>query len=379
MNISGNHEILLHAVGDVGLMGKVADNIRDNGSSFPFKECASTLRDANIIFGNIEMPFSLTNKEYYSHISKKSKVDIDAVNSLKDAGFNLMSLANNHIMDYGPSGIADTISILSDAGIAHAGAGMNLEESRRPAVVKVNDRMVGLLAYSMIGPHSARENTPGAAPMEIKAMIDDLQLLRSSVDIVIVSLHFGMIYTDYPTSEQRNLCHKLIDSGATLVLGHHPHVLQGIEPYGAGLIAYSMGEFIFDATFGNVYSTVARDKRKESIILKCLLKDDGSVNHEIIPVRLNQYLQPCIESGLERQAMIKRMGKLSTPLIDNSLDDSEVFKRAGSDLMAYQMQVYLFHLKKLNLSYIAKQLLRLRWRHFKLVSGFIRSQFIKKD
>jgi poly-gamma-glutamate synthesis protein (capsule biosynthesis protein) len=304
-------------------------------------------------------------------------MNLKAIDSIKYAGFNLLSLANNHILDWGATGIQETCSILDKAGITYAGAGNNLDDARRPAIIEINKVTVGFLAYSMRGPHIATHNSPGAAPIDESVIISDIADLRRSVDIIIISLHFGMIYTDYPNLRQQRLCHLIIDSGASLILGHHPHVLQGIETYKGCIIAYSLGEFIFDATAGNVYANVAREKRKESIILSIFFESGGVNNHEIIPVKINHKIQPIIVRNEEMSSILKRVELLSKPLEENSLKDSMVFNKAGSELIPYQIQVYLYHLKRLHFVFIFHQLLRIRARHLKLVFGFIKSKLKK--
>jgi len=370
-------KISIHAVGDIGLMGKVGTAIVKNGNDFPFSKSADVLRDAEIVIGNLEIPFSHSKNSMRSpYESAEGKVHPESINSLKHAGINCLSLANNHIMDLGPSGIEDTIAILDNAGIAHAGAGMNIDEARESTIFKVNGMLIGFLSYAMKGPHTASIDTPGAAPIEDEIILSDLNKLKSKVDNVIISLHFGMIYTDFPTVDQQELCHLLIDSGASMILGHHPHVLQGIESYKNGLIAYSLGEFIFDATFGNVYAKIAREKRKESIILSCELLSKRVERFDIIPVKINENFQPCVLKNKDADSLLDRIGKLSKPLREGRLlNESDIFKKAGADLIPYQGQVYLFHLKKLHILFILKQLTRIRWRHFRLLFGYLRSKF----
>lgn len=370
--------VSINAIGDIGLSGNIAKGIEKNGTRFPFEKCASVLGNADIVFGNLELPFSSgDDSKYLSYESKYTRVNPNTVECLLHARVNLVSLANNHIMDCGPSGVVDTMSILDSVGIRHAGAGMNLEEARKPVIVKANGIRVGFLAHAMKGRHTASENAPGASPIDKENMLHDIKKLKSIVDVLIVSLHFGMIYTDYPTSEQTALCSSLINAGVTVVLGHHPHVLQGVELVDGGLVAYSLGEFIFDPTMGNVYANVAREKRKESIILKVFITHGKVVQYEMTAVKVNNDLQPCIAEGSDKSLILERMNELTVPILEKTLNDEYVYKKAGSDLIYYQLQVYFYHLKKLNFSYIFQQFCRIRWCHIKLLTGFMKGKLSK--
>lgn len=365
--------IVIHSVGDVGLHGRLAASVKEYGSSFPFVHVRDTLRSADIRFANLEIPFA--SEDEMLPDGRYRFVPPQAIGSLCEAGFNLVSLANNHIMDFGTDGLERTLSLLRDAGIAHVGAGVDLRAARKPAVLTVKGTTVGLLSYAMQGHHTATKNKPGAAPMDLGLITEDLRELRRNVDIVLVSLHFGMIYTDYPTAEQRQIAHKLVDEGALLILGHHPHVCQGIETHANGLIAYSLGEFVFDPAAGNIYARIAREKRKMSIILRCVVRGSEILECTPLPVHANASLQPVLPGGPLGEKISRRIADLSKPLTNDNIQDVDLFEMAGNDLVPYQMQVYGFHLRKFHVRYIARQILRLRGRHLRLLLGYLRAKF----
>lgn len=373
--MSISQRITVNAVGDIGLMGKIGESIKANGPLHPFALTADRLKTADIVFGNLEIPFCSSDfSDHFSHNSKNGFANPSAVDCLVHAGFNVMSLANNHIMDCGPAGVTDTISALDKAGIRRTGAGINETQARQPAIIVIRGIKTALLAYAMKGEHSAGPDRAGAATINKDSILEDITKAKGSADFIIVSLHFGMIYTDFPTSAQRELARAVIDAGASLVLGHHPHVLQSIEEYGGGIIAYSLGEFIFDAEFGNVYAKIARDKRKESIILHASISADAPAHCELTPVKLNPALQPEIQESSSGAAILDRLKKLSLATSD---DDSMVYRNAGTELVGYQFQVLWFHVKKLNLAYICKQLVRIRPRHLRFLTGFFKTRRVR--
>jgi len=146
------------------------------------------------------------------------KNDVEAIEGIKYAGFNLMNLANNHILDYYERGLFDTMDILDKNGIKYAGAGRNLEEARKPAIMEVKSMKVGMLAYTDMAEivykgnpnykFAAGEDKPGVAPRPLKfddSIKKDIEELRSKVDILIVSLHWGVEESFEVLPEQRNL------------------------------------------------------------------------------------------------------------------------------------------------------------------------------
>ncbi len=171
------------------------------------------------------------------------------VQGLSAGHINVVSLANNHVLDYGAVALADTFQYLGRLDIAHAGAGANLSAARAPAILDTPAGKVAVLAFTDIIPpafrrlHRAWTEPDPARP---DAMLDAIRAAAREATYVIVSFHWGIEYTDQANAEQRGLAHAAIDAGANLVLGAHPHVLQGLELYRGKLIAYSLGDFVFD-------------------------------------------------------------------------------------------------------------------------------------
>ncbi len=260
-------ECRLAAVGDIMLGGTAAPEMRQYGYDYPFEQTRDILRQAQIVFGNLEGPLTGGGASYqgkqYVFRSPPDKV----APALARAGFNVVSLANNHTLDYGPEGLEDTRAALDKAGIRHAGAGRNANEARAAVYMMcppprgnglpatAPGATVAFLAYSLTLPEEfwAGADKPGTAFGHEKHVRADVAAARATADIVVVSFHWGQEGKTELRDYQTQLGRAAIEAGAAAVLGHHPHILQGVERYKDGVILYSLGNFAFGS-----YSNTAR-------------------------------------------------------------------------------------------------------------------------
>ncbi len=268
----------LVAVGDISFSG--ISHFAINDPDYPWGDTKDLLTSASVLIGNQENPISSRGKIY---TDKKwiLRTDPRAIQALLNAGFDVVTLANNHMMDYGPLALEDTLNILDKANILHTGAGMNLNEARKPAIfITADGTKFAFLAYSLVYPEifwasSSRPGTPYGDP---NFFIPDIQRAKTMADFVVVSFHWSNELIVKPRDYQKAYGKKSIDAGATIVLGHHPHVLQGLEVYKGGLIAYSLGNFIF----GNRSS-----KTKDSIVLAIDYDKSGLLQARLYPLNTN--------------------------------------------------------------------------------------------
>ncbi len=244
-------ELRIAAVGDIMLGGTAAPELRKYGYDYPFDLTRDILKQAQIVFGNLEGPLTDggaagTAKQYVFR-SPPDKV----APALARAGFNMVSLANNHTLDYGPEGLADTRAALEKAGIRHAGAGRNVTEARQPVYMMANGATVAFLAYSLTFPEEfwATNDRPGSPFGHESQVRADIAAAKQQADIVLVSFHWGQEGKIELRDYQKQLGRAAINAGAAAVIGHHPHVLQGVERYKHGVILYSLGNFTF-GTYG---------------------------------------------------------------------------------------------------------------------------------
>jgi len=143
---------------------------------------------------------------------------------------------------------------------------MNEKEARKPGIIEKNDVRLGFLGYCKKGEYTATDSTSGAALFDEEIIKEDIRSIKNKVDFVVLSLHWGIELSEYPSPEQVEMAHRLVDAGAEVIIGHHPHVLQGIERYKRGLIFYSLGNFIFDNYAGKVVYKRMWEKRKQGIV-----------------------------------------------------------------------------------------------------------------
>jgi poly-gamma-glutamate synthesis protein (capsule biosynthesis protein) len=239
------------AVGDIMLGRTIGEMIENEGPEAPFLYTAETLRSADITVGNLECPISERGESEPKTYAFRAPVA--AGEALAFAGFNLVNLANNHSLDYGPQALSDTVEILAANHIQAVGAGMNDIEAYAPAFVNVNGLRIAFLGFVDVHPTDydyrtweADPSKPGVAWAHEARVQQGVLAAKAQADIVIVLVHNGYELVGQVASQQQIIAHLAIDSGASLVIGSHPHVLQRVERYKDGLIAYSMGNFVFD-------------------------------------------------------------------------------------------------------------------------------------
>jgi len=273
--------------------------------SYPFAKLKAFGR-ADISMVNLENP--LTKRGRVRDKPYVFRALPEYVRILQNGGIDLVNLANNHIYDYSRQGLLDTIQKLDAAGIFHVGAGRNLAAARQPVILTVKGVRLGFLAYYGLRAHSeshpATADSAGTALRNLRFIRQDIQNLKAKTDLIIVNFHWGREKQIEPDAEQIYFAHKTIDYGADLIVGHHPHVWQGLEKYKGKIIAYSLGNFIFG---GN------SRKHETSAFLRVYVSvKSKQVNGvEIIPVQIN-YWQPQLLSGAEAQNFIHRLKQISS-------------------------------------------------------------------
>jgi poly-gamma-glutamate synthesis protein (capsule biosynthesis protein) len=299
-------EFTIAAVGDIMLGGRAEPVLRGRGPAYPFRSVLPVLKQADVIVGNLESPIS-TRGEAVKNKKFTLRAGPIAVDALKEAGIRVVTLANNHAMDFGPLALQDTLTSLSENGILFSGAGMNLDDARSPALLRIGGRTLAFLSYSLTFPLEffAAPARPGTAPGYADYVQEDIQKARGMADIVVVSFHWGAEVMFAAKDYQIALGRQAIDWGADLVLGHHPHVLQELELYKGRLIAYSLGNFVFGSE---------SDRTNASIILLCTFKGNTFVKAEAVPLDVNNYrvrYQPRILAGAEGTAVLDWLAEAS--------------------------------------------------------------------
>jgi poly-gamma-glutamate capsule biosynthesis protein CapA/YwtB (metallophosphatase superfamily) len=253
------------AVGDLMLGRSVGERIQAVGPDVVFSGVAATLGQADLLAGNLECVISDQGQPQAK--SYTFRAPLAAIKSLAATGFDVLSVANNHSMDYGPAGLADMLARLRDAGLSSVGAGADAEAARAPVLLERNGVHIAFLAYVNV-PVEGRTNfdtriwaadvaRPGVAWAEPQVIAHDVASAKTLADVVVVLLHVGLEGRVEVNSIQRALAHAAVDAGASLVIGSHSHTLQPVERYKDAIIAYGLGNFVFDDfTIPSNYSAI---------------------------------------------------------------------------------------------------------------------------
>ena len=311
--------LVLMAVGDmmfgdcpVAFGFGVGSQIAKHGPDFPFAHCQSYLDQADILIGNLETVLSGFDRKGTEFERMRLRGQPIAAQGLKKAGFDILCLANNHVMQHGKAATIETVEQVRAQEMAVSGLEIPEAEVENRVVLERHGLKLGFLTYNL-RPQQYFLDTPVWVRGDMDRMKVDIADLRPQVDCLVVSLHWGDEFIQRPSTDQIRMAHELVDLGVDIILGHHPHVLQGVETYNGAVIAYSLGNFIFD---------MIDPACRTSIILKLLLHHSGEIKIEFLPVKINRNWQPVVnESESEKiTALMNELGRhiLSPGVMDKT-------------------------------------------------------------
>lgn len=304
----------LAAVGDILLARGVESKIEKFGAVYPFAKVKHILSGADIAFGNLENPIT----EKCGKLDKKYSFQAKPIytNVLSNAGFDILSLANNHSFDCGQIGLFETFENLKKEKLLWIGAGKSKTEDNSSVYIEVKGIKFAFLGFTAISPSKELAEISHISIATAENVKNSVSAAKQKADVVIVSIHWGTEYDLRPNTEQKTLADIAIKAGADAILGHHPHVLQDIDlidrPNATeqAIIAFSLGNFVFD-------SPVRLNKRlAESVILKMRFSKNGLIDHEIIPVVIENY-RPVIADEKNKNLILSRF--------DLTSDDAEEY------------------------------------------------------
>lgn len=316
---------------------------------------APAIRDADLAVGHLEVPHTVRGQELHGDVPAPGAPPLN-VGAIAEAGFHMLSLAGNHIADCGADGIADTLALMDEAGLVGAGAGLSLAEARRPTMVERCGMRIALLSYNCVGPENswAGDAEAGCAYLRIESadggpiapaadlvrvsdealdvLRTDITALREKADFVMVALHKGVVHTPARLAPyERAISHAAIEAGADVVIGHHAHIVRGIEFHQGRPIFHGLGNgCVVTSALSPAQDHPARrewaERRKalfgfepdpaytlapfhpeavNSMLGRLVIHDDGRVEVGIIPVDVLPPGRPVLAQG-ERKAAIAR-------------------------------------------------------------------------
>ncbi|MBI4191001.1 MAG: CapA family protein [Betaproteobacteria bacterium] len=338
----------LFAVGDVCVN-------RDNPDSI-FSLCSSAIKKADIAFCQLETMY--TERGSPSVVAAVAlRAHPRNISAFTFAGFDVASLAGNHVMDWGADGLADTIELLERNNIRAVGAGKNIAEARKPVIIERKGVRTAFLAYNSILLHPsycAEADKPGCAPIrvstvyepieygqpgcpariltfadrnDLEAMKNDIVNAKRSADLVVLSIHWGLHFTPAVLATyQREVGYAAVDAGADLIIGTHAHILKGIEVYKGKVITYSLGNFAFDLSLTAEHFETPKRKEllkfypnrkffedypsypfpidsRKTILLKCFISKKGVQRVSLLPVFINNQGQPEILTRKDKKSL----------------------------------------------------------------------------
>ena len=307
----------------LAIVGDMEVNRKDPGQVFD--KVGAELRQADIRFGGLEAALSERGSPVPGKIILRHAPAMIA--AYLAGGFEVVAFASNHCLDYGMEPFLDTLDLLDRHQIRYVGAGRNIVEARKPAIIEKQGTRVGFLSYLLLVPlgWGAQPARAGIAPIredalygppyvneeDLEAMVQDIEKTRPEVDVLVASYHWGSSQSRTLTLSQKAVARAAIDAGADLVIGRHPHILQGIEVYKEKAIFYALGNFALDHAHPMFLPTV-----KESILVKCVIQEKTIRGVSFRPVYLGDDGRPEIltENDARARAMFDSLQALSKKL-----------------------------------------------------------------
>jgi poly-gamma-glutamate capsule biosynthesis protein CapA/YwtB (metallophosphatase superfamily) len=300
----GSPAVKFAFVGDVMWASTVETRLKENGYDYPYKNVKDILQKPDITVANLETPITTRGEAQNKMYAYRSSPE--GLPSFKEAGFDIVNLANNHILDYGLEGLMDTFSHLDRSGIKKIGAGRNVKEAFQPVIMEKNGIKLAFLGFSKVVPVTSWKAGPDSAGVAdtyaTKLPVEAIKNARQAADLVIVMAHWGKEQEAKPEQYQIDFAKEYIDAGADLVVGSHAHVLQGFEQYKGKWIAYGLGNFIFTMN--------PKPETWDSAILEATCDNKGACALNVVPI-LTKLANPERKSAEEGVKLFQHLTSIS--------------------------------------------------------------------
>jgi poly-gamma-glutamate capsule biosynthesis protein CapA/YwtB (metallophosphatase superfamily) len=293
--------VSLVAVGDVMLGRGVGSLMAANSPSYPFLDVQEQISKADVAFANLECAISTEGPQGGTTALVAPP---EAVGGLAGAGFDIVSLANNHSDDCGEKGLLDAFDAFEANGIAYVGAGRDATGAYSPVILDVGGLRLAFLAYNHVEPRPVHGGIGIGLPawLDPEVVYENVREARSQADFVVVSFHWGTEYIVKPDESQQEVARRAVEEGAGLVLGHHSHVMGGVEYLDHGFVAYSLGNFVFDQSWSV--------ETKQGLLLQALIGAGGLKQVRLIPVQIEDG-QPRTLRAAESRTVLSDLFHLS--------------------------------------------------------------------
>ncbi|ELK46405.1 UNVERIFIED_CONTAM: CapA family protein [Halobacillus marinus] len=270
-------------VGDM-MFGRHVTDVRDkNGTDYLFENVSPYFQSSDYVTGNFENAVTLGEEDAYTETDKAIllRSNEEPIEALKANNFTNINLANNHTMDYGEQGLLDTTASLKQSGLDYVGAGEDLGEAEAIDYQEINGMTVATLGVTdvTVPGFRALEFGAGVAVSDLDSVLPRVKEAEENADMVFVHIHWGAEYDNEPHPRQEEMAHAIVDAGADVIIGHHPHVLSPVEVYDDSVIFYSLGNFIFDQGWS---------RTRDSALVQYDLMEDGTGRFEINPMRIRE-------------------------------------------------------------------------------------------
>ena len=354
----------LCAVGDIGLSGRAENTAKREGRDRLFAEVSETLKTADIVFGNLECPLAGDIAP-----GKNFAAPTTGAETLRRAGFNILHLANNHVGEYGQAGLATTLNGVREAGLTPLGAGDNLAAAKQMVRTDISGLRIGWLGC---GRTLLPQSELGSRYWEFneEELLAAVAVARSQVDILIVSIHLGLMYIDYPRPDHKHMAERLMATGVDLILMHHAHVLQGVQITSLGRICcYNLGNFLYDWKEGDVNTPVVLREQNEGAIFLFEVDSVGIASAVALPTWIDDMCCVRWARGDQGERILHRLARISKDLEG---DFTKAFERQRAERnTGPTLQVLAFHLRRGSWKYIVASLRRTRLEHFKMLGRWL--------
>jgi len=359
------------AIGDIGLSG----SLEKYSTSEPILSSAvrERINSADAVIGNFEFPFPGRGVPYHRYARPHICAEPKMLHELRGVNNLILTFANNHIMDWGPDGMHSTVEAANKLGVPTVGVGDNLELAAKPHHFSVDGIRFSILAAAKSF-CAATENRPGILPIKadlLRTLIRQQKELGT--DHVLIALHWGVEYSQYPSPNDVTLAHTLIEAGASVILGHHPHTLQGVQEYEGGLIAYSLGNFVMDIAIDDPPDENSLRYAHYSAILEVIFSKTAVVSYNAEPAFINENMRVELPASPVRTQIKEHLSRLS-----DTISKQSFYKQAFGNVQQKTIVAWTKKIKQHGFGALILFLKTLKTRHVKMLVMYYYYKLINK-